>query len=258
MKQDVKDVLRVCQVFYVLAHIIVFSLFIYLHNSSTDLKISAAFFWLIKLISLFLFFFAGSKPGYLSEKGLEKDFAELQESDWEVPIRHYCDTCELSQPYRTKHCDLCEQCICKYDHHCFWLGSCIGELNHFKFTLYLTLESISLWWAILFCFEGHSFSSELLYFLIGLLCGSFGFLTTGLAALHVYLISIGSTTWELTRRNSITYLAPYPYNIHPFSLSFFSNWKSAISTSKVTNWTLPRPQIIYPFNWCENKYWSCC
>lgn len=61
------------------------------------------------------------------------------------PPLHYCDKCQIYQPYRTKHCNECQACVTKFDHHCFWLGGCVGELNHCKFwwmLLFMTLEYI--------------------------------------------------------------------------------------------------------------------
>ncbi len=39
-----------------------------------------------------------------------------------LPDKRFCETCQIVQPYRTKHCQVCEKCIHKFDHHCVWLG----------------------------------------------------------------------------------------------------------------------------------------
>jgi hypothetical protein len=83
-----------------------------------------------------------------------------------------------------------------------------------------------------------------------MLAATFGGLVFGLFVYHVYLISIGSTTWEMWKRHRIDYLKPYPIHFMPFSEGFIRNWYSAICHGSVLkNWTLPRPLAVYPFNW---------
>ena len=257
MKDQVIDVMKVCQVFYILCHIFGILVLLIFKNSIFSSYYSSLIFWLIKISSGILFFIAGRNPGYTSKSEFEAQ-CELQENDWDPPLKLKCEICDITQPYRTKHCYECEECISKFDHHCFWLGSCVGELNHFKFVLYLILESISLVWIFFYCFEGNSIKQYLFYAILGLMCIGFGALTIGLGVFHVYIISIGTTTWEVFRRKSISYLKPYPYNYHPFSKSFLKNWADCIKATNIKQWVLPRPLAVYPFNWFENEYWSCC
>lgn len=255
MKEQVKDVKNVCNIFYILCHIIAFCLLSLTQNPLCTISPISICFWALKVIVSGLFFTAGYNPGTPAQISPSQ---ELQELDWNIPGYHQCETCQITQPYRTKHCDDCEMCISKFDHHCFWLGSCVGELNHFRFTLYLMLESGCLWVIFCFCFWGISYLEYFGYFWLGITCFGFGILTGGLGGFHVYLISIGATTWEVMRRGRISYLKSYPYNFHPFSNGCFGNWKQAIIEKNTKNWVLPRPKPFYPFNWCENEYWSCC
>lgn len=255
MKAHVKDIKQVCLVFYFSCHTLGLLFLLLTSSHLLSLTYPTLLFWCTKLLSSYLFVIAGSNPGTPSDLSITQ---ELQELDWNIPGYHYCEICQLSQPYRTRHCEDCEICISKYDHHCFWLGSCVGELNHFKFTLYLTLESFCLWtifWNL--SLDGNSWviAGSLL---LGVTCFGFGILCTGLAGFHIYLISIGTTTWEIMRRKSISYLKPYPYNFHPFSDGCLRNWMDSILRKNTRNWILPKPLVIYPFNWCDNEYWSCC
>ena len=118
MKKTVIETLRVCQIFYALAHITAVVIFIFTENESISLSLSSIIFWLLKVISGILFFTAGINPGYCSES-IPGRHIELQEAEWNVPTKLTCSVCDITQPYRSKHCDLCEECIGKYDHHCF-------------------------------------------------------------------------------------------------------------------------------------------
>jgi palmitoyltransferase len=249
--------MKVCQVFYISMHILSISIFYYTDNDLLQLTIPTCIYWLLKLSSCTLFFKAGKNPGYLSKSEF-KDCSELEDTDWPIPTKSICGGCNLTQPYRTKHCSDCEECVGKYDHHCFWLGSCIGELNHFKFVWYLILESISLGWTSYSVVFGDDLLIILLNFIVFIVSFGFGALVIGLGVFHVYIITIGTTTWEIIRRRSISYLKPYPYNFHPFSKSCFQNWLDCACAYKLTVWVLPRPTPVYPFNWCDNQYWSCC
>ena len=79
-----------------------------------------------------------------------------------------------------------------------------------------------------------------------------------MACFHFYLISAGLTTWEVLSRYKIEYFKIYPSNFNPFSLGLFANWKHVMTVDVVSIWDLPQPLYIYPFNWCDNEYWSCC
>jgi ankyrin repeat protein len=80
-----------------------------------------------------------SHPKQISKQDKEKrsntamDLAALGLLD----ERHYCTTCEIRKPIRSKHCRLCNRCVSKMDHHCPWTWNCIGSKNYFSFIMYV-------------------------------------------------------------------------------------------------------------------------
>jgi palmitoyltransferase len=211
-------------------------------------------FIVLKIVSIYLYFTVSSRQSFI-EYG-----TEYPASEWEKPLPIYCEVCKMTQRYRSKHCKKCEKCISMYDHHCFWVGCCIGELNRFKFFCYLLIESLCIWWVFFSSFSGLIDGSEAYgAFVVNIgLTGIFGVLIGSLCTFHFYLISTCTTTWEFISRYKINYFTPYPSNFNPFSEGLLKNWKRAICSNKLTLWDLPQPLYVYPFNWCDNKYWSCC
>mmetsp|Transcript_25523 Transcript_25523/g.44507 ORF Transcript_25523/g.44507 Transcript_25523/m.44507 type:complete len:254 (-) Transcript_25523:2550-3311(-) len=253
MKAEVRSVVMFCRGFYILMHGLALTCFYQfpLNISPTGLTILLT----LKAVAGLLFFTAGRNPGYLRDSLLP---IEMQETQAWAPNKRYCQECELLCPYRAKHCNKCEECIAKYDHHCFWLGSCVGQLNHFRFVTYLIFECVSLDWVALLSFDSFGLSDEAAgaYVVLILVAGGFGILTTGLCVYHVYLISIGSTTWEQIKRPD--YLRLYPESFNPFNKGILMNWWEAAATPHLIDWALPEPLTEYPFNWCDNEYWVCC
>lgn len=94
------------------------------------------------------------------------------------------------------------------------------------------------------------------------LSGLFTLFTGTLLVYHTYLLMSGQTTWEHSRRNTITYLAIYPVGILPFYKGIWENIKIAFCHGgKCREWSLQEPYELKEeqgFNICENEYYSCC
>lgn len=68
----------------------------------------------------------------------EKDETVCQlASDGLLDKRHFCVTCSIKKPLRSKHCKTCDRCVGKFDHHCPWINNCVGFHNHRSFMVYL-------------------------------------------------------------------------------------------------------------------------
>ncbi|KAJ1982260.1 palmitoyltransferase akr1 [Dimargaris xerosporica] len=58
--------------------------------------------------------------------------------------QHFCITCLVAKPLRSKHCRLCDRCVAKFDHHCPWIFNCIGAHNHRLFLVYVASMAASI------------------------------------------------------------------------------------------------------------------
>ena len=50
---------------------------------------------------------------------------------------HFCTTCFVRRPLRSKHCSFVNRCTSRYDHYCPWIYNCIGGFNHRYFIMFL-------------------------------------------------------------------------------------------------------------------------
>eukprot|EP01017_Pseudomicrothorax_dubius_P027896 TRINITY_DN3268_c0_g1_i4.p1 TRINITY_DN3268_c0_g1~~TRINITY_DN3268_c0_g1_i4.p1 ORF type:complete len:231 (+),score=12.68 TRINITY_DN3268_c0_g1_i4:173-865(+) len=127
-------------------------------------------FILILIGSAYLFCTSGNNPGFLGEARMKSlkhalsttNITPVNERELESfpqggvqenllrakPDKHYCEECQMWQPYRTKHCPYCKKCVHKFDHHCYWIGSCVGELNHRRFWLFLLVQTLFNFWSL--------------------------------------------------------------------------------------------------------------
>ncbi len=67
-------------------------------------------------------------PGFLKpstnseeQKRLVQELADLGKLD----TRHFCVSCQIRKPPRSKHCKICKKCVQRFDHHCPWTNNCM-------------------------------------------------------------------------------------------------------------------------------------
>ena len=205
------------------------------------------FYAIVFLLTLSLDFYsrACGPPGFVTEEPPNPDGL------------FFCQVCQLHCPLRAMHCRTCNRCVQRRDHHCPWTGTCVGRDNHLMFLLFLFTEAMLM---ILVCsviflgmFEkkpplqwisdnwGSLCIIALCLFDLGLVCG--------LAFSHVRWAMYNVTTWELSRRDRITYMKGYPVGSYPFSRGWLENLKEFLTmahTKKV--WEKPNPPELSQFD----------
>ncbi|UJR23383.1 hypothetical protein I4U23_026391 [Adineta vaga] len=85
-------------------------------------------------------------PGFIKQQTMNIDGANLTREkiciafarDPRWTLEHFCVTCLIRRPLRSKHCPMDGACVAKFDHHCTWLDACIGGRNYFYFIRILT------------------------------------------------------------------------------------------------------------------------
>lgn len=95
-----------------------------------------------------------SNPGYiegLERKHRAKTIISLA-SIGQLDERHFCYTCLLYKPKRSKHCKVCGRCVQRFDHHCPWINCCLGKENYRTFLHFLFFLSL-----LCFSFSVHLF-----------------------------------------------------------------------------------------------------
>ncbi|KAF9429961.1 palmitoyltransferase akr1 [Podila epigama] len=112
------------------------------YNTSHLLWLNIGF---IATYSTALYFFYGAvmaDPGFIRQCTTPESQkqAVIQMADRGLlDARHFCVTCLVQRPLRSKHCKFCGRCVARFDHHCPWIYNCIGEKNHRAFMIFLAL-----------------------------------------------------------------------------------------------------------------------
>ena len=181
-----------------------------------------------------------------------------------------CKHCDAWQGLRTKHCHDCGRCVRKFDHHCFWVGTCVGEKNHARFVTYLFTETAGIMWAfhisntgvrmydtwdeIFQKNAGPVIMSFVLFLFILFVGGLFGF--------HVFCVFTNQTTWEISRKQKISYLKGVPNNVYAFDKGPARNAFDFCCAPPPARYQMKSLQELRQFSkketiW-ENRYWVCC
>lgn len=95
---------------------------------------------LFGLTGYFYFFTMASDPGFVpksssrsASKTVIDELMEMRQFD----ENHFCVSCMVRKPLRSKHCKRCERCVAKTDHHCPWVNNCVANNNHRHFVFYV-------------------------------------------------------------------------------------------------------------------------
>ncbi|KAI8811083.1 ankyrin repeat-containing domain protein [Cladochytrium replicatum] len=87
-------------------------------------------------------------PGYIRipTKDIEIAQTVIQlAEDGLLDPRHFCTSCCIRKPVRSKHCRICNRCVAKFDHHCQWTYNCIGAVNHRQFMVFVISLILGCW-----------------------------------------------------------------------------------------------------------------
>jgi len=92
-----------------------------------------------------------SNPGYILTDNRQEWSQFLLSLDNEEILPHFCVTCQVRRPLRSKHCQACGRCVARFDHHCGWINNCVGVNNHgmfLSFVLLTTCLHLSFCWIV--------------------------------------------------------------------------------------------------------------
>jgi len=279
--------------FWVLAHIGIYLVLLFYPSELHNRLLVEVDYWYFILYNLCLllcsifYLTVGSNPGYITQVDCEQPrftSSQVENSEYSPPIAsidtlpltqesrsdptklHFCEECKFTQPFRTKHCEECDRCVSRFDHHCFFIGSCVGQRNHLRFLLYIFVQAFFFGWTLLMMFSAFRATDSITSWLalnVPVLVSSILLLTgtmisIGLFIFHCYLALTNQTTWEVVKREKITYLKDLPEEALPFDRGLLKNVGYFVTMHQAGyTWEIPPLRVHTGFNICVNQYWSC-
>ncbi|GIZ43951.1 hypothetical protein CKM354_000716000 [Cercospora kikuchii] len=107
---------------------------------STNFLLNLLFATSYGLCTYFYFMTMTADPGFIPKSAsrgqTKKTIDELVEHN-AFNETHFCTTCMIRKPLRSKHCRRCGRCVAREDHHCPWVDNCVAVNNHKHFILYV-------------------------------------------------------------------------------------------------------------------------
>ena len=181
---------------------------------------------------------ACSSPGYLKKVELQQCSSHSKSHYHQSIInlalkerlneRHFCYTCLIQKPQRSKHCRICNQCVLVFDHHCPWIGKCIGRDNFCSFFLFVTLVNLfcGMWEWQVWKHGGMLIDSRPLLTWTCFVAANWTWIGW-LWLLQVYQVSVALTTNEMNVYSRLEYLQrpedPRAF-WNPYDRGLVSNW----------------------------------
>ena len=182
----------------------------------------------------------------------------------EPPVGQYCKHCKAWQGLRTKHCHDCGRCVRKFDHRL--VGTCVGEKITRGPCETRRTGRVIVWVSRQHCGEVRTIP-QLFEINAGPVCMSialfiFIMFVGSLLGFHVYLIVTNQTTWEVSSRDKISYLAGVPHNVYAFSRGPMRDAREFCCAPPPPRYTLRSFEWMREWSrtetiW-ENKYYVCC
>lgn len=225
-----------------------------IHLPTRYVKEYHAYIGVLGIIICHLTFFTAcsASPGALSKENsamfCHQSFDHLLYTD-----NNICSTCQIIKPARSKHCSLCNACVPIFDHHCIWLNQCVGELNYRHFLNFLVVHIVFFYYVTyqLYCIAvdeiytkdlfnatfmdvntgahfnatytlvfTHILNTKLVVCILCLFAGVMGCAVLFFLAFHLYLLTIGQTTNETFKWQTVRKLHKLITNAHESYLRF--------------------------------------
>jgi len=169
------------------------------------------------------------EPPLDAPEGESKNIPRIHEIKGEKIETNYCTTCKLWRPLRSHHCSTCGVCVLGMDHHCVLVGNCVGIRNYPYFFFFLVstfcVSAFAICVGIGMLLNNNLGTYNILLIIIVIYCCLICVGIGGLTVYHIYLLSVGQTTFE-----NITKTSKKVWNE-----GFFSNFSNRVFVCQESN-----------------------